>query len=176
MQLHTLFPSLSKSPTNHCQEKSFRESIDQLPLYGREQLQVISLQLLSMSCAGWFLCSTSLLSNSCPFAGKAVSFRKIIDLTEVQRDGEMTAVGFFVWFWVFFFQRNSHSYAVTQHPWKTLVLQGSSPGHCCSLGSVKGRGWGLAGKGSQGQLSQAKGKAQVKHKVCMYLVTGSPST
>lgn len=114
MQLHTLFPSLSKTSTNYCQEKSFSESIGQLPLHGREQLQVISLQLLSMSCAslGWFLYSTSLLSHSCPIADKVVSFRKIIDLMEVQRDGEMTRVGFFVWF-CFFFQRNSHPCAMT---------------------------------------------------------------
>lgn len=54
--------------------------------------------------------------------------------------------GFFLVFWGFwfclfvrFFQRNSHSYAVTRDPYKTLVLQRSSPGHCCFPASVRGR-------------------------------------
>lgn len=175
--------SCSSTPTNHCQEKSFRESIDQLPLHGREQLQIISLQLLLMSCASlrWLFCSTSLHSISCSNAEKSHVFQKNHRPHRSSEGWRNDSSGVFGLVLGFFFQRNSHSYAVTQHPWKTLVLQRYSPGHCCSPGSVKGRGWGLAGKASSAAQRRAssvrlEGKPRLQHKVCMYLVTGNPST
>lgn len=67
------------------------------------------------------------LSHGCLIADKAMPFRKIINSAEIQRDGEMTRVGFLIWFW-FFFPAKKSFLAVTQHPCKTLMLQKSSPG------------------------------------------------
>lgn len=128
MQLHTLFSSLPKSPTNHSQEKSFRESIAcpaALAWQTATAKHVTPAAVRAVPAWGDFCVAH--LSHGCLIAGKAMPFRKIINSAEIQRDGEMTRVGFLIWFW-FFFPAKKSFLAVTQHPCKTLMLQKSSPG------------------------------------------------